>query len=148
MSNSFVHFVKARGENLTCAVALKRAVEVYLSDIDASQDLVDGLNLRFDRRHMGKYHSLDRYGEEDRWIVLLKNKRRFIRDRAFIWDLLEEATNEYFYDYYESELPVALGAQHSCDAVKVVVKATRAFARVLGDAQTSAYIEEYWTGRI
>ncbi|CAD6578025.1 MAG: hypothetical protein ASARMPRED_008498 [Alectoria sarmentosa] len=148
MSNSFVHFVKARGENLTCAVALKRAAEVYLRDIDASQDLVDGLNLRFDRKHMGKYARPDRYVEEDKWIGLLQNERCFRRDRAFIWGLLEKATNEYFYDYYESELPVALGAQHSCDAVKVVVKATRAFARVLGDARTAAYIKEYWTGRI
>lgn len=148
MSNSFVHFVKAHGENPTCAVALKRAVEVYLSDIDASQNLVDRLNLRFDHENMGKYDSPDQYGEDERWIVLLKNEGRFRKDRAFIWRLLEKATNDYFYDYDESELPVALGAQHSCDAVKVVVRATRAFARVLGDAHTSAYIKEYWTGRI
>lgn len=40
------------------------------------------------------------------------------------------------------------GARHSSDAVKAVVKATRAFVGQLDDEQTYAYMGAYWKGRI
>ena len=55
---------------------------------------------------------------------------------------------DYFNDYGNCELPVVLGARQSCDAVKVVVKATRTFVTVLDNAQTSAYLKKYWNGKI
>ncbi|KAF6240021.1 hypothetical protein HO173_001629 [Letharia columbiana] len=148
MSNTFTHFVKTHGEDLVCVIALKRAAEIYLRGIEASQDVVNKLNSRFDHKIMGKYDGLDDSDDEDKWVALLNNEKRFRKDRAFIWDRLEEATHEYFNDYSNSELPVALGARHSSDAVKVVVKATRAFASVLGDVHTSAYVKNYWIGKI
>lgn len=148
MSNTFTHFVKAHQEDLVCVIALKRAAEIYLRDIEASQDVVNKLNLRFDHRIIRKYDKVDQSDEEEKWAALLSNAKRFRKDRAFVWDVLEEATHEYFNDYTDGELPVALGARRSSDAVKVVVKATREFARVLGDAQTSAHMKKYWTGKI
>ena len=149
MSNTFTHFVTAHGEDLVCAVALKRAAETYLVDTEASHDLVQKLNSRFDHRIMGEYESLDRCDAEgDKWAARRGNERRFREDRAFVWDVLEEATHDYFHDYDGCELPVALGARHGSDAVKTVVKAARRFVAVLGDAQTSAYMRRYWTGRI
>ena len=148
MSNTFTHFVKVRGEDITCAIALKRAVEKYFKDIEASPDVMNRLNSHFDSRIMSKYDRSDYSEDEDKWAALLRNEKRFRKDRAFIWDRLVEALDEYFNDYDNFELPVALGARHSSDAVKVVVKATRAFATMLGDEQTSAYMKEYWTGNI
>ena len=106
------------------------------------------LNSHFDSRIMSKYDRSDYSEDEDKWAALLRNEKRFRKDRAFIWDRLVEALDEYFNDYDNFELPVALGARHSSNAVKVVVKATRAFATMLGDEQTSAYMKGYWTGNI
>lgn len=148
MSNTFTHFVKAHEEDVVCAVFLKRAVEVYLDDIGTSHDLVDKLISRFDYNIMSKYENLDRCGEEDKWAARLSNEKRFPKDRAFIRDVLEEAINDYFNDYGNCALPVALGARHSSNAVKVDVKATRTFVTVLEDARTSVYLKKHWNGRI
>lgn len=143
MSNTFTHFVKAHEGDVVCAVSLKRAVEVYLDNIGTSHDLVDKLNSRFDCKIMSKYENLDRCGEEDKWAARLSNEKRFRKDRASIRDVLEEAINDYFNYYGNCALPVALGARHSSDAVKVVVKATGTFVTVLDDARTSAYLKKY-----
>lgn len=149
ISNTFGHFVKAHGEDLVCAIALKRAADVYLDDIGVSQDLVNKLDSRFDHTIMRKYDRADQTDDEDKWAALLSNEKRFRKDRWFIWSVLEEATLDYFNDYEDGELPVSpLGARHSSDEVKVVVRATRAFVRRLRDDQTSAYMGEYWKGRI
>ena len=148
MSNTFTHFVKARGEDLVSVMTIKQVADTYLGDIGASPDIVNKLNSRFDYKITFKYDKVDQSNEEDKWAALLHNEKRFRKDRAFIWDLLEEATNDYFHDYENSELPVALGARRSSDAVRVVVKATRAFAEVLGDEQTSRYLKRYWNGKI
>lgn len=73
---------------------------------------------------MSKYKSLGGLDEGDTWAALLINERLFRKDRAFIWDVMQEATDEYFNHYNNCELPVTLGARHGSDAVKVVVKAT------------------------
>lgn len=148
MSNTFTHFVKANGEQLVCVVALKRAVEGYLGDIGASTETVNALASRFNHPIVRKYDSLDDLDEGDKWAALLHNEKRFRKDRAFVWDRLEEATKEYFHDYNDGELPVALGARRSSEAVRVVVRATREFVAVLGDAETSAYLKKYWKGKI
>ena len=148
MSNTFTHFVKAHEEDVVCAVSLKRAVEVYLDNIGTSHDLVDKLDSRFDYKIMSKSENLDRCGEEDKWAARLSNEKRFRKDRASIRDVSEEAIDDYFNDYGNCALPVALGARHNSDAVKVVVKATRTFVTVLDDARTSAYLKKYWNGRI
>lgn len=148
MSNTFTHFVEMHGEDIFCAMALKRAVEKYFKAIEAPPDVTNRLNSRFESKIMGKYDMSHYSEDEDKWAALLRNEKRFRNDRAFIWDRLEEALDEYFNDYDNFELPVALGARHSSDAVRVVVKATRAFARMLGDEQTSAYIKKYWTGNL
>ncbi len=148
MSNTFTHLVKTFGEDLRCAITLQRAVEKFFKEIGTSQDFPNRLNSRFDFNITGKYDRIDHSDEKDKWAALVSNGKRFRKDRAFIWDLLEEAVRECFNDYEHGELPVALGAKHSSEEVKVVVKATRAFAMVLGDAETSKYIKKYWTGKI
>lgn len=140
--------MKVRGEDVICAMALKRAVEVYLGNIEVSQDVLNRLNSRFGYKIMGKYENVDQSDDEDKWAALLANAKRFRKDRAFIWDLMEEATQDYFNDYADFELPVAQGAPCSSEAVRVVVKATRDFVRLLGDTRTSAYMKKYWTGKI
>ncbi len=131
-----------------CAIALMRAVEKYFKEIGTSQGFTNRLSSRFDCDITRQNDRLDHYDEEDKWAALVSNGKRFRKDRAFIWDLLEEAVREYFNDYGDGELPVALGAMCSSEAVKVVVKATRAFAMVLGDAEASAYMKKYWTAQI
>ena len=149
MSNTFTHFVKTRGEDLISAVALKRATEAHIDKIGVSRDLMDKLNSRFDYRIMCKYENVDLCAEEeDKQAARLGNARRFRKDRAFVWDVLEEAVNDYFNNYDNFQLPVALGARRSCDAMKVVFKATWTFVRVLGDTQTSAHLRKYWNGKI
>ena len=87
--------------------------------------------------------------EDDRMAARSGAERRFREDRAFVWDVLEEAVGDYFNDYTDFELPVALqGARRSSDAVRVVVKATRALVARLGDARKSSYLRNYWNGKI
>lgn len=87
--------------------------------------------------------------EDDRMAARSGVERRFREDRAFVWDVLEEAVGDYFNDYTDFELPVALqGARRSSDAVRVVVKTTRALVARLGDARTSSYLRKYWNGKI
>lgn len=148
MSNTFTHWVKAHGEDLVSAMSLKSATETYLDDIGASPDTVNRLTSRFDWKVTFKYDKLDQTDAEDKWAALLHNEKRFRKDRAFVWDRLEEATHDYFYDYVDGELPVARGARYSSHEVKVIVKATREFAEVLDDTRTSRYIKRYWTGKI
>ncbi len=148
MSNTFTHLVKTFGEDLLSAITLKRAVEEFLKEIGTSQDFPNRLNSRFDGNITRKYDGIDHSDEKDKCAALVSNGKRFRKDRAFIWGLLEEAVREYFNDYEHDELPVGLGARHSSEEVKVVVRATRAFAMVLRDAETSAYIKKYWTGKI
>lgn len=133
---------------MVCAMALKRVAEVYLRDVGTSHDVVNKLNSRFDQKIMRKYDSVDQSGKGDKRAALLHNAKRFRKDRAFIWDLLEETVHDYFNDYSGGELPVALGARRSSDAVQVIVKATRKFVTVLGDTQTSSHMRKYWTGKI
>ena len=142
ISNAFTHFVEAHGENLQSVITLELVVRAYLCDIGVSQDSLDRLDSRFDHRIMRKYDNDLGESDEEKWIALLNNAKRFRKDRAFVWDVLEEATNDYFNDYVDGELPVG------SDAVEVVVKATRELARMLGDAQTAAYIKRYRRGRI
>ena len=148
MSNTFTHLVKTLGEDLLCAITLQRAVEKYFKEIGTSSDFPNRLNSRFDCDITRQYDRLNHCDEEDKWAALVSNGERFRKDRAFIWDLLEEAVREYFNDYEDGELPVALGAKRSSEPVRVIVKATRAFAMMLGDTETSAYIKKYWTGKI
>lgn len=148
MSNTFTHFVKEHGEDLVCAMALKQAAETYLGDIGVSRDTLNGLNSRFDHEILHEYDMAVHAEDEDKWAALIRNPERFRRDRAFIWDVLEEATRDYFNDW-DAELPVARkGARHSSHAVRVVVRATRTFIRLLCDAETSAYVKRYWIGEI
>ena len=150
MSNTFTYFVKVRGEDVYCAMALKMATEAYLGNIGACSDILDRLELRFGHKLMGQYVNVDKSDEEDKWAALLANAKRFRKDRAFIWDVMEEATQDYFNEYAEdSEPPVAQrGARRSSEAVRVVVEATGEFARVLGDRRTRAYVEKYWNGKM
>ena len=150
ISNTLTHFVKAHGEDLVCAIALKRAADIYLSDVGVSQDMVNKLNSRFDHTIMRKYDKVDQSDDdEEQWAALLRNEKQFRRDRCFIWRVLEEATLDFFNDWEDDELPVSRrGARHSSVAVRVVVRATRAFVRRLGDERTDAYMGEYWKGRI
>ena len=82
MSNTFTHFVKATKKTWSAP---------YLDNTGTSHDLVDKLNSRFDYRIMSKYGNLDRCDEEDKWAARLSKKKRFRKDRAFIWDVSEEA---------------------------------------------------------
>ena len=150
LSNTFTHLVKTHGEDLVCVIALKRAAEDYLLAVGAYEDVVDKLNARFDHRLLFlKYDCDDHSDDEAEWTARILNAKRFREDRAFIWDRLEEATHEYFYENSKGgELPVALGARHSPEAVRVVVKATMDVVWRLGDTETSAYMDRYWDGRI
>lgn len=148
MSNTFTYFVKGRGEDVICVMALKRAAEAYFGNIEAPQDFINGFNSRFGYKIMGKYENVDQCDDEDKCAALLTNAKRFRKDRAFIWDLMEEATQDYFNDYADFELPVARGARRSSEAVKVVVWATWEFVRMLGNTRTSAYVKKYWNGKI
>lgn len=149
ISNTITHFVAAHGEDIVCAIALKRATEIYLSDVGVSQDVVNQLNSRFDHTIMRKYDRVDQSDEEEKWAALLKNEKRFRKDRWFIWTILRQAILDHFNDYEGAELPLSRrGARHISDAVKVVVRATRAFAGLLGDEDTAAYMGEYWQGKI
>lgn len=153
MSSAFTHFVRTGGENLITAVALQRTTKAYLDAVGVSQDLVDRLESRFDWRIiMSEYGNLGRCDddeEDDRMAARSRAERRFREDRAFVWDVLEEAVADYFNDYTDFELPVALqGAWRSSDAVRVVVKTTRALVARLGDARTSSYLRKYWNGKI
>lgn len=156
MSNAFTHFVQTRGESLITAVALQRTTKAYLDAVGVPQDLVDRLEARLSdwRSIMSEYGNLGRCDddddeEEDRMAARRNHERRFRQDRAFIWDVLEEAMRDYFNDYTDFELPVALqGARRSSDAVKVVVEATRTLVARLGDARTSSYLTKYWKGKI
>ena len=149
ISNTLTHFVAAHGEDLVCAIALKRATDVYLNDVGVSQDIVKKLNSRFDHTIMRKYDRVDQSDDEEQWASLLRNEKRFREDRWFNWKILNEATLDYFNDYEDDELPVSRrGASHSSDAVKVVVRATREFVGRLGDDETYAYMGKYWRGEI
>ena len=131
-------------------MALKRAADVYLSDVGVSQDVVKKLDARFDHTIISKYDRVEQPSDdEEKWAALLRNEKRFRKDRWFIWGVLEEATLDYFNDYEDAELMVSRrGARHGSEAVKVVVRATRFFVRRLGDGRTAAYVGEYWKGRI
>lgn len=149
MSNTFTNLVKNHGEDLVCAMALKRGAEQYLRDIEAPEDMVNGLNSRFDHGIMREYDVAAHTEGEDQWAALVGNAGRFRKDRAFVWDVLERATRDYFNDYEDEELPVARkGARHSSANVRVVVKATRTLVARLCDAETSAYLKGYWIGEI
>ncbi len=98
-----------------CAIMLMRAVEKYFKEIGTSQDFTNRLNSRFDCDITHQNDRLDRYDEGDKWAALVSNGKRFRKDRAFIWDLLEEAVREYFNGYEDGGLPVALGAKRSSE---------------------------------
>ena len=100
---------------------------------------------------MRKYDKVEQSDDDDeeQWAALMRNEKRFRTDRLFIWRVLEEATLDFFNEWEDDELPVSRrGARHSSTAVRVVVKATRAFVSRLGDEKTDAYMGDYWKGRI
>ena len=97
---------------------------------------------------MRRYYGHEQEDKRHLWEALTRNEKQFREDRAFIWDVLEKATIEYFIEYAEFDLHVELGAGNSSAAVRVVVKATWKFATMLQDARTAAKLRRYWNGRI
>ncbi len=128
---------------------LKGAAERYLDDVGASQDLVNMLNSHFYlRKVIRRYYGHEQEDKRHLWEALTRNEKQFREDRAFIWDVLEKATIEYFIEYAEFDLHVELGAGNSSAVVRVVVKATWKFATMLQDARTAEKLRKYWNGRI
>ena len=127
---------------MSCLKALQKFAETHLVGIGSFQEIVDELNLRFDKPLREDYNvdQIDDTG--DKWAALLLQRQRFRRDRAFIWKLVEKAVDDYFNDHINGELPMALAAGHSSE-VRIVVEATRKFVAALGDAETAMYLHEY-----
>ena len=149
MSNTITHYVQIHGEDCFCALDLKDAAERFLDQIEASQDLVDELKSHFNpTRLVDRYMGDEQVDREHLWVALHVNEKCFRKDRAFIWDLLEAATMDYFGEFDDRELPVAPRAKDGSDDLKVIVWLTWKFVKNLDDAQTSAYIKKYWNGEI
>lgn len=158
MSNAFIHFVGTRGESLLTAAMLQRVTKAYLDAVGVTQELVDKLEGLFDDctvtvRECGLKvkgrDDDDDDDEEDKMAARHRAERRFREDRAFVWDVLEEAVGDYFNDYTDFELPVSVkGARRSSEEVRVVVEATRELVAMLDDTRTSAYLTKYWRGKI
>ncbi len=114
-----------------CAITLMRAVEKYFKEIGTSQDFTNRLNSRFDCDITRQNDRIDHYDEEDKWAALVSNGKRFRKDRAFIWDLLERP----FASTSTTMRMVSCLWRWELSAALRVVKAKRAFAMVLGDAE-------------
>lgn len=138
LSTSIIDHVDTYVEDKACVTGIGEFAMKYMTAISRDRAHVPDFEARFGGTNKSEYKDLDNItgGDEYRDAVRI-NQQSFAADRAWIWDQLERATNEFF-DGLGGEVEVGRRDW------RVVVKAARDFATGLEDEETAELLWQYW----